>query len=91
KAFPVEGSNNAKLKVQFFWPFKGDYYILALDSAYQHVLVGEPGRSYLWMMSRTPQVDEGVYATLSAKAAELGFDTKQLMRMSPTPESSKTQ
>ncbi len=90
KAFPVEGSNNAKLKVQFFWPFKGDYYILALDSAYQHVLVGEPGRSYLWMMSRTPQLDEAVYETLSAKAAELGFDTKQLMRMSPTPSSSKT-
>ena len=56
KAFPVEGSNNAKLKVQFFWPFKGDYYIISLDSTYQHVLVGEPGRSYLWMMSRIPQI-----------------------------------
>jgi apolipoprotein D and lipocalin family protein len=80
KAFPVEGSNNAKLKVQFFWPFKGDYYIIALDSTYQHVLVGEPGRSYLWMMSRTPQVDESVYTSLVKEAEAKGFDTKKLMR-----------
>lgn len=81
KAFPVEGSNNAKLKVQFFWPFKGDYYIVSLDSAYQHVLVGEPGRSYLWMMSRTPVVDEAKYAELAAIAKERGFDTSSLLRM----------
>ncbi|MFM8772197.1 MAG: lipocalin family protein, partial [Candidatus Kapaibacterium sp.] len=80
KAFPVEGSNNAKLKVQFFWPFKGDYYIISLDSAYEHVLVGEPGRSYLWMMSRTPKVDEEIYTSLVKVAEQKGFDTKKLMR-----------
>jgi apolipoprotein D and lipocalin family protein len=67
KAFPVEGSNNAN-------------YIISLDSTYQHVLVGEPGRSYLWMMSRTPQVDEEIYASLVKEAESRGFDTKKLMR-----------
>ena len=82
KAFPVEGTRNAKLDVQFFWPFKGDYSIIALDSAYQHVLVGTPSRSYLWMMSRSPTIDEEVYSKLASTAANNGFDTSQLIRTS---------
>lgn len=82
KAFPVEGTNNAKLDVQFFWPFKGDYYVVALDSSYQHVLVGSPSRSYLWMMARTPVVDEATYASLAATASKHGFDASALMRTS---------
>ncbi len=45
KAFIVEGSNNAKLRVQFFWPFKGDYWILELDQDnYEYAMVGTPSR-----------------------------------------------
>ncbi|AMM51261.1 outer membrane lipoprotein [Rufibacter sp. DG15C] len=81
KAFPVEGSQNAKLQVQFFWPFKGDYWILALDKDYTHVLVGGPSREALWILARTPQLDETIYQELVTKAKTLGFDTTKIQRM----------
>ena len=55
RATVADPATNAKLKVSFFWPFSGDYWILALDEeAYQWALVGEPGREYLWLLSRAP-------------------------------------
>ena len=80
KAFPVEGSNNAKLKVQFFWPFKGDYYILELDPNYQYALIGAPNRKYLWILGRSDQPDEAVVEQLLKKAESLGFDTSVIIR-----------
>jgi apolipoprotein D and lipocalin family protein len=56
KAWPVKDSNNSKLKVQFFWPFKGNYWIIYLDKDYRYAIVGEPKRKYLWFLSRTPSI-----------------------------------
>lgn len=78
KAFPVEGSGNSKLKVQFFWPFKGDYWILDLDPEYRHVLVGSPDRKSLWILSRKPTLDEAVYDRLVQLAQSKGFPVEQL-------------
>ncbi|EJF09517.1 MULTISPECIES: lipocalin family protein [Pontibacter] len=78
KAFPVEGSNNSKLKVQFFWPFKGDYWILELDPAYRYVMVGSPDRESLWFLSRTPTMDDATYARLEQLAKSKGFPVEQL-------------
>lgn len=76
KAFPVEASNNAQLQVQFFWPFKGDYYIIALDTNYQWAMIGEPARKYFWILSRSKQMEEGLYNDLLKKAKEqFGYDT----------------
>ena len=59
KEFVVEGTNNAKLRVQFFWPFRGDYWIIDLDKEnYQYAVVGTPGRKYFWILSRSPKLDE---------------------------------
>ncbi len=79
KAFIVEGSNNAKLKVQFFWPFKGDYWILELDNDYQYALVGAPSREYLWILSRTPQLDQKIIDKLLKSAEQKGFDTSKMI------------
>jgi apolipoprotein D and lipocalin family protein len=68
------------LKVQFFWPFKGDYYIIALADNYSYALVGHPNREYLWVLARNPQMDEAIYQMLLAKATSLGFDVAQLVR-----------
>jgi apolipoprotein D and lipocalin family protein len=60
KAKVVDQQSNAKLKVTFFWPFYGDYWILGLDPDYRWALVGTPNHKYLWVLSRTktlPQVD----------------------------------
>lgn len=79
KAFVVEGSNNAKLKVQFFWPFRGDYWVIELDEQnYQYAVVGTPSRKYLWILSRTPQMDTGLYNSLLSKIAAKGFDINKL-------------
>lgn len=79
KAFVVEGSNNSKLEVQFFWPFKGDYWILELDEEYQYVLVGTPSREYLWILSRTPTLEEDIIDKLKSSAEEKGFDTSKMI------------
>ncbi|MCV2358318.1 lipocalin family protein [Paucibacter sp. TC2R-5] len=80
----VEGSANAKLRVTFFWPFYGNYWVLDLDSDYQHVLIGEPSRKYAWVLSRTPQMDEAVLQKLLDRAGELGFDRAAFQRTPQT-------
>lgn len=81
KGFPVEGSNNSKLRVQFFWPFRGDYWILALDEAYNHVLVGSPDRESLWILSRAPQLNPETYDRLLQLAKEKGFPVENMEKM----------
>lgn len=76
----VEGSSNAKLRVSFFWPFYGDYWVLALDPDYRQVLVGAPSRKYAWVLSRTPQMDEAALQALLERAAALGFDKAAFKR-----------
>ena len=79
KAFVVEGTGNAKLKVQFFWPFRGDYWIIELAEDYSHVVVGAPDRDYLWILARTPKIDESVYKDIVARCAEKAFDVGRLV------------
>jgi len=76
----VDANSRAKLKVTFFWPFFGDYWILALDPEYRHVLVGTPDRKYLWILARQPRMDKEAYDVLVAKAKEQGFDIARLVR-----------
>lgn len=78
KAFPVPGSNNAKLKVQFQWPFKGDYWILALDEEYSYAVVGTPDRQHLWILARRPIIAPTLYQNLVHIAQQKGFDTDHL-------------
>jgi len=79
----VDPSTNAKLKVTFFWPFFGDYWILDLDADYTRVLVGSPDRRFLWILSRTPRLEEAEYEALTRRAATLGFDPAKLTRTDP--------
>ncbi|QMU30588.1 lipocalin family protein [Adhaeribacter radiodurans] len=78
KAFPVPDSNNAKLKVQFQWPFKGDYWIIDLDEDYSHALVGTPDRQNLWVLSRSPFMAPTLYQRLVQVAQQKGFDIDHL-------------
>jgi apolipoprotein D and lipocalin family protein len=80
KAFVVEGTGNAKLRVQFFWPFRGDYWIIDLAEDYSYAVVGEPGREYLWILARTPKIDEGLYQAIVSRCSEKGFDVSKLVR-----------
>lgn len=78
---------NSRLKVRFapgflsFLPVVwGDYQIIELAPDYSHALVGDPGRKYLWILSRTPRLDDGTWARLTESAQAQGFDVSRLIR-----------
>jgi apolipoprotein D and lipocalin family protein len=82
KAFPVEGSNNAKLKVQFFWPFRGDYFIIGLADDYSWAVVGHPDRKYLWILSRESYMPTDTYNQILLLIKSKGYDLKKLQKTS---------
>jgi apolipoprotein D and lipocalin family protein len=71
---------NTKLKVTFFWPFYGNYWIIDLDEKYRWAVVGEPDRKYLWILSREPKLDEGLYGQILARAKNQGYDVAPLLK-----------
>jgi apolipoprotein D and lipocalin family protein len=80
KAYFVEGASEGYLKVSFFGPFYGSCVIFELDKeGYQYAFVAGPDKSYLWFLSRTPQVDQGMMQQFVQQANSLGFDTDQLI------------
>lgn len=70
----------ARLKVTFFWPFFGDYWILDLGPGYDYAVVGEPGRKYLWILSRTPHMEEALYERIASRMPDKGYDPSRLRR-----------
>ncbi len=80
KAWVVDKTTNAKLKVRFFWPFTGDYWVIGLDADYRWAIVGHPDRTYLWILSRTPQMDEALYAELLKAIEAKGYDLSKIKK-----------
>lgn len=71
-----------QLKVRFFWPFSGDYYIISLADDYSYALVGDPSRKYLWILSRNQDLSDSVYSNLLAIAKDKGFDVDAVEKVS---------
>jgi apolipoprotein D and lipocalin family protein len=71
----------SKLKVSFFWLFYGDYFVFELDENYQWAVIGSSTDKYLWILSRTPQMDETVYHELLNKLTTRGYDIDKLIRV----------
>ena len=85
------GESGSKLNVTFLpdglrWvPFaKADYWILDLDNNYQHALVGTPNNKYLWILSRTPTMDEATYNRLLQTAKNQGYNLTEFQRTTQT-------
>ena len=78
KAFVEKGSGNSKLKVQFFWPFKGKYWIIDLADDYSYAVVSHPNKKYLWILSRTSKMDDMIYQQITSKLKTKGFDLSKL-------------
>jgi apolipoprotein D and lipocalin family protein len=81
KAFVVANSGNAKLKVQFFWPFKGEYWIIGLADDYSWAIVSSPKLKTLWILSRTPKMEEGLYRSLVESLVKRGFEEGKIVKM----------
>lgn len=80
KAFFVDEENEAHLKVSFFGPFYSSYVIFELDKKhYNHAFVSGANKSYLWLLARTPEIDEALKTRFKTRAAALGFDTSELI------------
>lgn len=85
QARQLGGMKSAKLEVRFapawlawlpmVW---GNYWVVDLDANYQLAAVGEPSREYLWVLSRTPQVDKAQYDALLERLKNKGFDLNKL-------------
>ncbi len=78
RAKVVDTQTNAKLKVSFFGPFWGDYWIIDLDEDYQWVVVGEPKRKYLWILCRNPTMDQKLFDEIVARLPSSGYDAGRL-------------
>jgi len=82
KAWIPDKNEPGRLKVQFFWPFAGKYYIFHLDTEnYRYALVGDPSRKYLWLLARTPGVDEPLYRKLMDIARKNDFAVEKVIRV----------
>jgi apolipoprotein D and lipocalin family protein len=86
KAWVVDKATNAKLKVSFFWPFRGDYWIIELGKDYEYAVVSAPSMKYLWILSRTPQMDEQCYQEIVTRLKDREFDVARLNR---TPQGNR--
>jgi apolipoprotein D and lipocalin family protein len=80
KARVVDSQTNAKLKVSFFWPFYGKYWIIDLGEDYEYAVVGHPSRKYLWILSRTPEMDNALYQDILRRLQDQHYDTSKLIR-----------
>lgn len=87
KAKIVDEKTNAKLEVRFapgFLSFLpqvwGDYWILELEKDYNYAVVGDPKREYLWILSRTPELDTKIYENILDKIEKQGFNPNKLIK-----------
>jgi apolipoprotein D and lipocalin family protein len=75
----VDKKTNAKLKVTFFWPFFGKYWVIDLGENYEYAVVGHPNRKYLWILSRTPQLDQATFDGILERLRAQHYDLDKLI------------
>jgi apolipoprotein D and lipocalin family protein len=80
RAWLAEPRDTSRLKVTFFWPFRGDYWIIDLGENYEYAVVGTPDREYLWILSRTPILTADTYAGILQRLERQGFDPTKLLK-----------
>lgn len=80
KAWVVDPLSSAKLKVSFFWPFSGDYWIIDLGQEYEYAVVGHPQRKYLWILSREETMEEGTYLAILDRLTQQHYDITKIIK-----------
>ncbi len=77
----VDPATKARLKVSFFWPFSGDYWIIELGKHYEYAVVGHPKRTYLWILCRNRHMDDDVYRSILERLEnEKGYNVSKLIK-----------
>lgn len=75
----------SKLKVSFFLFFYGDYFVMELDKDYQWAVIGSSSDKYLWILSRSPQMERELYNDLLNRLKERGYDVSSLIKVEQKP------
>ncbi|MHC3995445.1 lipocalin family protein [Thiomicrolovo sp. ZZH C-3] len=78
KAHVVDGSGNAKLRVTFFWPFYGDYWIIMLADDYRYAVIGDPQREYLWILARDTVLSDTDREQILSRLVAMKYDPFKL-------------
>lgn len=76
----------SKLKVSFFWIFYADYFVLELDENYKWALIGSSSDNYLWILSRTPIIEDILYQELLSRLENRGYDVSKLIKVKQKAE-----
>jgi apolipoprotein D and lipocalin family protein len=76
----VDKATNAKLKVSFFGPFTGDYWVLDHADDYSWSIVGESSGRYLWILAREATPGEAEVEELIHRVEAMGYDISMLVR-----------
>lgn len=79
KAYFVDDKNTGHLKVSFFGPFYSSYVVFELGEQYDYAFISGFNTNYLWLLSRTPTVDDAIKQRFISQAKEKGFDTSELI------------
>ncbi|MDH5368607.1 MAG: lipocalin family protein [Gammaproteobacteria bacterium] len=83
--FVTDDNSNAIWEMQFLWPFKSDYRILYVDEKYQHTIIGRIKRDYVWVMSRTPEIESKKYNELIRIIENSHYDISKIKRVPQQP------
>ena len=78
RGFVVENTGNAVWGMQFIWPFKSEFVITYLDRDYTNTIIARNARDYVWIMARTPFINDSRYQELPKIVANLGYDIRKL-------------
>ena len=81
RGFVVENTGNSVWGMQFLWPFKSEYIIAYLDQDYNNTIIARNDRDYVWIMARTPIINDSLYQELTKKVANLGYDLSKLRKV----------
>jgi len=85
RGFVVENTGNAVWGMQFIWPFKSEFIIAYLDKDYTSTIIARNARDYVWIMARTPFIDDNQYQELTKTVAKLGYDVSKLRKVPHQP------
>lgn len=77
----VSEINNSEWGMQFIWPFKAEYIIAYLSDDYQHTIIARTARDYLWVMSRSPILDDGVYQSIVQRCVDMGYARELIQKV----------
>lgn len=75
----VSENSNSEWGMQFIWPFKAEYIIAYLSKDYKHTIIARSARDYLWIMSRSPVIDEQVYQSLVQRCLDMGYQRELII------------